>query len=279
MSKMLSLMGICRKKFIWSNLQVLLLGGVFWIGMSSLVLENKIPHSILFPHESLHPLPPIVFGSTCFVHNFSPGLEKLSARLHKCVFLGFTRSQKGYKCFSPSLNRYFISAYVTFTKSSFYFKSLSSPIASSSRQIHISVVCDSLVMSSVPIESPPSPPLKVYSRRQTFQRPPSDSPLVPDLSSPSAPTVEPDLPVVICKGGFLPSKLVLMALLIVSKLVLWLKATVGASLLRSPRFQRHNDCLDKVLLMVVSPTQTAAEAVKVTTAATKVMVAVMEASE
>jgi len=28
-------MGICRKKFIWSNLQVLLLRGVFWIGMSS----------------------------------------------------------------------------------------------------------------------------------------------------------------------------------------------------------------------------------------------------
>jgi len=87
--------------------------------MSSSVLENKIPHSIFFPHESLHPLPPRGFGSTCFVHNFSPGLDKLSARSHKCVFLGFTRSQKGYKCFSPSLNRYFISADVTFTESSF----------------------------------------------------------------------------------------------------------------------------------------------------------------
>jgi len=27
---------------------------------------------------------------------------------HINVSLGFTRSQKGYKCFSPSLNRYFI---------------------------------------------------------------------------------------------------------------------------------------------------------------------------
>jgi len=154
----------------------------------------------LFPHESVHPLPPKVFGSICFVHNFSLGLDKLSARSYKCVFLGLTRSKKGYKCFSPSLNRYFISADVTFTKSSFYFKSLSSPIASSSSQIHIPVVCDSPVMSSVPIESPPSPPLKVYSRRQTFQCPPSDSPLVPDLPSPPAPTVEPDLPVGIGKG-------------------------------------------------------------------------------
>jgi len=169
--------------------------------MPSSVLENKIPHSILFPHESLHLLPPKVFGSTCFVHNFSPGLDKLSARSHKCVFLGFTRSQKGYKCFSPLLNRYFISADVTFIESSFYFKSSSSPLVSSSNQTHIPIVCDSpTVMSNVPTESPPSPPLKVYSRRQTSQRPPSDSPLVPHIPPPPAPTVEPDLPVAIRKG-------------------------------------------------------------------------------
>ena len=89
--------------------------------MSSLVLNNKLPHSILFPHEPLHLLPLKVFGSSCFVHNFGPGLDKLSLRSHKCVLLGFTRSQKGYKCFSPSLNCYFISADVTFTESSFLF--------------------------------------------------------------------------------------------------------------------------------------------------------------
>jgi len=94
--------------------------------MPSSVLKNKIPHSILFSHESLHLLPPKIFGSTCFVHNFGPGLDKLFARSYKCVFLGFTRSKKGYKCFSRSLNRYFISADVTFTESSFYLKSLSS---------------------------------------------------------------------------------------------------------------------------------------------------------
>jgi len=53
------------------------------------VLNNKIPHSILFPHEPLHPLPLKVFGSTCFLHNFSPGLDKLSPRSHRYVFLGF----------------------------------------------------------------------------------------------------------------------------------------------------------------------------------------------
>jgi len=62
--------------------------------MSSSVLKNKTPHSIKFSHEPLHLLPLNVFGSSCFVHNFCPGLDKLSAQSHECVFLGFTRSQK-----------------------------------------------------------------------------------------------------------------------------------------------------------------------------------------
>jgi len=94
--------------------------------MSYSVLNNKIPHSILFPLEPLHLLPLKIFGSSCFVQNFGSGLDELSPRSHKCVFLGFAKSKKGYKCFSPSLNRYFISVDVTFIESSFYFKSLSS---------------------------------------------------------------------------------------------------------------------------------------------------------
>jgi len=92
--------------------------------MSSSVLDNKISNSILFSHEPFFPLPLNFFGSTCFVHNFSLSLDKLSPRLHKCVFLGFTRSQKGYKCLSPSVDRYFISTDVTFNESSLYFKQL-----------------------------------------------------------------------------------------------------------------------------------------------------------
>nr|KYP55409.1 Retrovirus-related Pol polyprotein from transposon TNT 1-94 [Cajanus cajan] len=44
--------------------------------MPSSVLNNQIPHSILFPTQPLHPLPPRVFGSTCFVHNHSHGLKQ-----------------------------------------------------------------------------------------------------------------------------------------------------------------------------------------------------------
>ena len=82
---------------------------------------------------------------------------------HTNVFLGFTRSQKGYKCFSLSLNYYFISANVTFTESSFYFKSLFSLPMSPSEQVRILVVFDPPVMSSVLKDSHP-PLSQVYIR-------------------------------------------------------------------------------------------------------------------
>ena len=127
-------------------------------------------------------------------------LDKLFARSHKCVFLGFTRSQKGYKCFSTSLNHYFISTNVTFIESSFYFKSLSSPPVSPSYQVHIPIIFDSLVVSSAPKDSFHPPPFQVYSHHQTSHCPSDDSLLVLALPPPPAPTIEPDLPMAICKG-------------------------------------------------------------------------------
>jgi len=121
---------------------------------SSFVLKDKIPHSILFPHDPLHSFSPKVFGSTCFVNNFSPGIDKLSHRSDQCVFLGFTRSQKRYKCFSPSFNYYFISTNVTFSESSLYFKSCPSPCVSSSNQVNIP-----LIVHSAPNDSPQPPTL------------------------------------------------------------------------------------------------------------------------
>jgi len=143
--------------------------------MSSSVLKNKFRHSILLLHETLYPLPLKVFGSSYFVHNFCPGLDKLSAQSQKCVFLRFTRSQKEYKCFSPSLNCYFISADVTFIESSFYFKSLSSPPVSPSNQVHILVVFDTPILSNVPKYSFHPPSLEVYSHNQTSHCPSDDS--------------------------------------------------------------------------------------------------------
>nr|XP_009610355.1 uncharacterized protein LOC104104070 [Nicotiana tomentosiformis] len=46
---------------------------------------------------------PSIFGSTCFVHNLAHGKDKLALRAIKCVFLGYSRVQKGYHCYSPDI--------------------------------------------------------------------------------------------------------------------------------------------------------------------------------
>ncbi|RVW90087.1 Retrovirus-related Pol polyprotein from transposon TNT 1-94 [Vitis vinifera] len=63
--------------------------------MPSSVLHDQIPHSLLFPDQPLYFLPPRVFGCTCFVHILTPGQDKLSAKAMKCLFLGYSRLQKG----------------------------------------------------------------------------------------------------------------------------------------------------------------------------------------
>ena len=79
----------------------------------------------MFPHTLLHPISPHVFSSTFFVPNLPPSLYKLSARPIKCVFLGYHRSQKGYRCFSPTFNCYFIFGDVSFFESVPYFEFVS----------------------------------------------------------------------------------------------------------------------------------------------------------
>ncbi|RVX12789.1 Retrovirus-related Pol polyprotein from transposon RE1 [Vitis vinifera] len=80
---------------------------------------------LLFPDQPLYFLPPRVFGCTCFVHILTPGQDKLSAKAMKCLFLGYSRLQKGYRYYSLETHRYFISADVTFFEDSPFFSTTS----------------------------------------------------------------------------------------------------------------------------------------------------------
>jgi len=91
--------------------------------MSSSVLDNEIPHSLLSPKDPLYRVQLRVFGFTCFVHDLTPSSDKLFARAVKCVFLGYSRTQKGYQCYSPSTRRFYISADVTFFEDTPFFAS------------------------------------------------------------------------------------------------------------------------------------------------------------
>ena len=127
--------------------------------MPSVVLHDQIPHSILLPIQPLFYLPPRVFGCACFVHILTPGQDKLSAKAMKCV-LGYSRLQRGYRCYSPDTNRYFIFADVTFFEDSSFFSFAVRPYAPD-------VFSISLVLPSPDFPSPPTDvvtrPLQIYS--------------------------------------------------------------------------------------------------------------------
>ena len=116
--------------------------------MPSSVLHDQISHSILLPTQPLFYLPSRVFGCICFVHILTPRKDKLSTKATKCVFLGYSRLQRGYRCYSPNTNRYFISADVTFFEDSSFFSSIVRPSAPDALSIP-------LVLLSPDFPSPP----------------------------------------------------------------------------------------------------------------------------
>ena len=146
--------------------------------MSSFVLHDQIPHSVLLSNHPFFCLPR-VFGCVCFVHILTPGQDKLSAKATKCVFLGHSRLQRGYRCYSPDINRYFIFVNVTFFEDSSFFTSTARPPIPD-------VLSIPLVLPSLDFPSPPidvvTRPLQVYTHRP---RPPA-RPLVEASSMPQS---------------------------------------------------------------------------------------------
>ncbi|KAH0748613.1 hypothetical protein KY290_027845 [Solanum tuberosum] len=97
-------------------------------------LSNKMPSRILnfqspldtlrnfFPNfEISNKLVPRIFGSVAYVHIHSQNRGKLDPRALKCVFIGYSPTQKGYKCYQPSSKKFFVSTDVTFDESESFF--------------------------------------------------------------------------------------------------------------------------------------------------------------
>nr|CAN82683.1 hypothetical protein VITISV_000483 [Vitis vinifera] len=122
--------------------------------------------------------------------------DKLSTKATKCIFLGYSRLQKGYRCYSSETHRYFLSADVTFFEDS--------PFFSTSKSLLVSEVLPLPIIS--PPDAVPSCPLKVYHCRHhvvvspSLAEVPANSLPIP-LATP-APTLPPsaDLPIALRKG-------------------------------------------------------------------------------
>ena len=92
--------------------------------LPSKMLEYKSPidrMSQAFPNMNFRTgLKPRVFGCIVFVHEHDP-VDKLSPRAVKCVFVGYSSTQKGYRCYHPPTKRLYISLDVTFQEQDSYF--------------------------------------------------------------------------------------------------------------------------------------------------------------
>lgn len=88
--------------------------------LPSQVLEFKSPYEILKgrPIDLSHLR---VFGCIRFVHIQTSHRDKLDPRVVKCIFMGYSSTKKGYKCFNPITNKVVVSRDVKFEEDSPYF--------------------------------------------------------------------------------------------------------------------------------------------------------------
>jgi hypothetical protein len=146
--------------------------------MPSSVLDGASPHSLLYSSSPPFALPLMVFVCVCYVYNLGPIYDKLDPRSTKCVFLGYSTTQKGYCCYSLVLRRYFTSADVTFVESFSYFP-IDPSFEAPTLEPNVSSVLLLVPYLFEPVVLPPhsSAPFQVYTRR------PLPSALTPPTSS------------------------------------------------------------------------------------------------
>ncbi|KAK4380940.1 Retrovirus-related Pol polyprotein from transposon RE2 [Sesamum angolense] len=162
-------------------------------------LQKVLPiKSSRLAYTPLFGVTPRVFGCVCFVHLHSPTLDKLSPRSVKCIFLGYSWAQKGYRYYDPLRRRSFTSADVTFFKSTPCYSPNSFPTIPLT-----SVPLPLPTLTTPPHTETPPRPLNVYSRRNrstntTLTAPPG----LPPTAAPGNLHATPanDLPIALRKG-------------------------------------------------------------------------------
>ena len=171
--------------------------------MPSSVLNWDTPYHILSPNKPLFPVEPQIFGCTCFVRDVRPQVSKLDHKSSKCIFLGYSRVQKRYRCYCLSLRRYLVSADVKFFEN----VPFSSPPTHTSQgeadDLLVYTIASPVappvpapVKLAPPVPVPVKPPItQVYTR---CQNPPVSGP--PPAVSTSDLVPDDDLPIALRKG-------------------------------------------------------------------------------
>ena len=159
--------------------------------LPSAALGGAIPLQRLTPAADIFSLPPRVFGCTAFVQDHTPDLSKLAPRAQKGVFVGYSRTQKGYRVYFPDQHQYVTSADVTFHEDVPYFPSTQSAEDLSPPSLLSSV--SATPVPDLPIPIPISLP-EASPSTASLQSDPSSEPEPPPLPpSPAPATLSPPL--------------------------------------------------------------------------------------
>ena len=124
-------------------------------------------------------------------------MSKLDPKSLKCIFLGYSRVQKGYRCYCPSLCRYLVSVDVTFLEN----VPFSLPPTHTSQGEEDNLLVYALASPIVSLElasilAQVKPPIThIYARHQ---HPPVSGP--PPAASTSNPVLSDDLLIALRKG-------------------------------------------------------------------------------
>ena len=88
--------------------------------MPSRILGIKSPAELMLGCREFK-VPPKVFGCVCFVRDHRPSVGKLDPQAVKCIFVGYSSTQKGYKCWDLVGKKLFVSMDVTFHEEEPYY--------------------------------------------------------------------------------------------------------------------------------------------------------------
>ncbi|KAK8931090.1 hypothetical protein KSP39_PZI016658 [Platanthera zijinensis] len=158
--------------------------------LPSSVLNFVPPIQLLYPSTNLTSLTPRIFGCVCYVHLLGSPSDKLAPRAAKYMFVGYSRTQKGYVCYSPSDGKLVVSADVTFCEDQpFHLPSTTSSSAPSIPRPAVPVTPSLSSSSSSPHVPPQVPPplTRVYSRRPSKDAPVTQLPATSDTSATADP--------------------------------------------------------------------------------------------
>jgi hypothetical protein len=97
--------------------------------LTATYLINRMPSRVL---DFKTPLEDALLTATYLI-NRSPTQGKLDPRSLKCVFVGYSPTQKGYKCYHPPSRKQFVSMDVTFFETQSYFSSSQTPLQGESQ--------------------------------------------------------------------------------------------------------------------------------------------------